>query len=90
MDYFLKSLKEAFTNSYYNSNNNYKFNAILLATSLDKDFVLDYLTYFKEMQFMTGKEVLIIGPQLVDPDNYKNRSADNFGAILCNTLAIKP
>lgn len=68
MDYTLRSLKDAFQDSYYENKNTYKLYAILLATSLDKDFVLDYMKYFKELHYLTGKELLIIGPQTVPLD----------------------
>jgi hypothetical protein len=68
MDYSLKSLRDAFEDAEVKaSRRGYDLYAILLATSLDQNFVLEYLSFFHELDVLTGERVLIIGPQLGPP-----------------------
>ena len=68
MDYSLKSLRDAFEDAAYKrSRLGYDLYALLLATSLDQQFILDYLSFYQELNALTGDHVLVIGPQLAAP-----------------------
>jgi hypothetical protein len=68
MDYSLKSLRDAFEDAQYKqARRGYELYAILLATSLDRRFVLEYLSFFHELDTLTGSRVLVIGPHLGRP-----------------------
>jgi hypothetical protein len=72
MDYSLSSLKDAFEDGEYRrSNREFKLFALLLATSLDQQFIMEYLHYFKELHELTGEFVLVIGPQLVNSTDHR-------------------
>jgi hypothetical protein len=72
MDYSLSSLKDAFEDAAYKrSHRDYKLFAFLLATSLDQQFIMEYLHYFKELHELTGENLLVIGPQLVNSDDHR-------------------
>ncbi len=74
MDYSLKSLRDAFEDAEYKrSRHGYELYALLLATSLDQEFVLEYLSLFHELDVLTGDRVLVIGPQLGPPSNNRDR-----------------
>ncbi len=61
MDYSLKSLRDAFEDSgFKQSRRSYDLYAILLATSLDKEFVLEYLSFFHELDILTGERVVVV------------------------------
>lgn len=69
MDYSLKSLRDAFNDTAYKrSRRGYDLYALLLATTLDQEFVFEYLSFYHELDFLTGERVLIIGPQLAPPE----------------------
>ena len=69
MDYSLKSLRDAFDDAAYKrSRLGYDLYALLLATSLDQQFILEYLSFYRELDVLTGKRVLVIGPQLAPPE----------------------
>ena len=68
MDYSLKSLRDAFEDAEYkHSRRGYDLYAILLATSLDQEFVLEYLSLYHELDSLTGDRVLVIGPNVREP-----------------------
>lgn len=68
MDYSLKSLRDAFEDGEFKqARRSYELYAILLATSLDQRFVLEYLSFFHELDTLTGSQVLVIGPHLAPP-----------------------
>lgn len=65
MDYTLTSLRDAFDDAKYKeSRRDFRLYAILLATSLDQRFILEYISLFHELDVLTGKRLLVIGPQL--------------------------
>ena len=62
MDYSLQSLKDAFTDAAYKtSRRGYKLYAMLLATTLDQQFLVEYLSLFNELHALTGDDVLVMG-----------------------------
>lgn len=68
MDYSLKSLRDAFEDAEYKrSRLGYDLYVLLLATSLDQQFILEYLSLYHELDVLTGDRVLVIGPQLGPP-----------------------
>jgi hypothetical protein len=70
MDYSLKSLRDAFEDAEYKrSRRGYELYALLLATSLDHDLVLQYLSLFHELDVLTGDRVLVMGPHLGSIDD---------------------
>ena len=69
MEYSLKSLRDAFEDAEYKQSRlGYDLYALLLATSLDQQFILEYLSLYHELDVLTGDRVLVIGPQLGPPD----------------------
>src|SRR5947199_7535913 len=77
MDYTLTSLRDAFDDAKYKeSRRDFRLYAILLATSLDQRFILEYLSFFHELDTLTGKRLLVIGPKLVNPSG-RRRSSTN-------------
>ena len=66
MDYTLASLRDAFEDAEYKrSHRDFKIYGMLLATSLDQQFILEYLRFFNELHSLTANRLLVIGPQLV-------------------------
>ncbi|MGE0076356.1 MAG: SEFIR domain-containing protein [Bacteroidales bacterium] len=83
MDYTLETLTQAFSTEYQKANKKYKLFALLLCTTLDKEFLAEYLSYFHELHHLTGKDVLVIGPKLVQPDSFENLPKD---ALMSSSL----
>ena len=68
MDYTLKSVRDAFESlEYKQSKTGFDVYALLLATSLDQQFVLEYLSFFHELHNLTGENMLVIGPRFEPP-----------------------
>ena len=68
MDYTLKSLLDVFIDEEYKVTKRYNsLYVMVLATSLDIDFVREYLSYYDDVNSFSGKDVLIMGPQFGDP-----------------------
>lgn len=90
MDYTLKSLRSAFEDARIKADRSgYDLYAFLLATTLDTDFVLEYLSYFDELDSLTGSRVLVLGPHLGFPrDRGLGREANrSIGAGQLNGIA---
>jgi hypothetical protein len=65
MDFSLESLRDAFMDAEFKwSKRGRELYAILLATSLDEAFLLEYLSFYYELDSLTGDRVLVIGPRV--------------------------
>jgi hypothetical protein len=65
MDFSLESLRDAFMDTQFKrSKQGRELYAILLATSLDEAFLVEYLSFYHELDSLTGDRVLVIGPQV--------------------------
>lgn len=89
MDYSLKSLRDAFEDAEYKrSRLGYDLYALLLATSLDQQFILEYLSFYHELDVLTGDRVLVIGPQLAAPETTATTASVIYSSQLHGVHAV--
>jgi hypothetical protein len=64
MDFTLDKLSD-FRRALAYENRNYRLCCVLLATTLDREFILEFLCNYTELHCMTGDDILFVGPKLV-------------------------